>query len=244
MEMQSLEGRVAIITGAGSGIGAAAARALVAQGAQVALSARREGRLADLEAELGPARALAVPGDVARQEDVDRLVAMTLDRFGRIDALLANAGQFVQGHVADVDTERLVAIVNTNLVGVIRCIKAVLPRLIAQRSGDILVTSSISGHTEIDNEAVYSATKHAVATLVNILRREVAPHGVRVATISPGMVLNEIWGITDPAEIAAGLEARRGLSSEDVADLIVGMLRMPARITLRDIVALAQGQVI
>jgi ribitol 2-dehydrogenase len=116
--------------------------------------------------------------------------------------------------------------------------------MIAQRSGDILVTSSISGHTDIDNEAVYSATKHAVGTLVNILRREVAPHGIRVATISPGIVLNEIWGITDPAAVADGLAAHRGLSSEDVADLVVHMLSMPARVTLRDIVALGQGQII
>ncbi len=244
MEMQDLADKVAIITGAGSGIGEATARALAARGVRVAAAGRRRERLEALVAAIGEGQALAVPTDVARAEDVHALIDRTLARFGRIDILFANAGQYVQGAVADVDVERLVAQIDTNLIGVLRCVKAVLPHMIAQRSGDILVTSSISGHTEIDNEAVYSATKHGIATLVNILRREVAPHGIRVATISPAIVLNEIWGVTDPAEIAAGLAAHRGLSSEDVADLVVQMLAMPRRITLRDITAIAQGQII
>jgi ribitol 2-dehydrogenase len=244
MEMQDLAGKVAIITGAGSGIGEATARALAARGVRVTAAGRRADRLEALVTSLGADQGLAVPTDVARAADVEALIARTLARFGRIDILFANAGQFVQGAIADVDVERLVAQIDTNVTGVLRCIKAVLPHMIARRSGDILVTSSISGHTEIDNEAVYSAGKHAVATLVNILRREVAPHGIRVATISPAIVLNEIWGITDPKDIAAGLAAHRGLSSEDVADLVVHMLAMPARVTLRDVVAIAQGQII
>src|SRR6185437_7942716 len=196
---------------------------------------RRADRLEALATSLGGSQALAVPTDVGRAADVQRLIERTLSRFGRVDILFANAGQFVQGAIAEVDVERLVAQIDTNLIGVVRCIKAVLPSMIARRSGDILVTSSISGHTDIDNEAGYSASKHAVNTLVNILRREVAPHGIRVATISPAIVLNEIWGVTDPAELAAGLAAHRGLSSEDVADLVLYMLSMPPRITLRDI---------
>jgi ribitol 2-dehydrogenase len=244
MEMQDLAGKVAIITGAGSGIGEATARALAARGVRLALAGRRADRLQALAASLGARQGLAVPTDVSHAEDVRRLVERTLSHFGRVDILFANAGQFVQGAVADVEIERLVAQIDTNLTGVLRCVKAVLPAMIAQRSGDILVTSSISGHTDIDNEAVYSATKHAVGTLVNILRREVAAHGIRVATISPGIVLNEIWGVTDPAAVADGLAAHRGLCSEDVADLVVYMLSLPGRVTLRDIVALGQGQII
>jgi ribitol 2-dehydrogenase len=244
MEMQDLAGKVAIITGAGSGIGEATARVLAARGVYVAAAGRRADRLESLVASLGEDRVLAVPTDVALAADVHQLIDRTLARFGRIDILFANAGQFVQGAIADVAVERLIAQIDTNLIGVLRCIKAVLPHMIAQRSGDILVTSSISGHREIDNEAVYSASKHAVNTLVNILRREVAPHGIRVATVSPAIVLNEIWGVTDPAELAAGLAAHRGLSSEDVAELVLYMLSMPPRITLRDITAIAQGQII
>jgi ribitol 2-dehydrogenase len=244
MEMQDLAGKVAIITGAGSGIGEATARTLAARGVYVAAAGRRADRLESLVASLGEGRVLAVPTDVALAADVHQLIDRTLARFGRIDILFANAGQFVQGAIADVAVERLIAQIDTNLIGVLRCIKAVLPHMIAQHSGDILVTSSISGHREIDNEAVYSASKHAVNTLVNILRREVAPHGIRVATVSPAIVLNEIWGVTDPAELAAGLAAHRGLSSDDVAELVLYMLSMPPRITLRDITAIAQGQII
>lgn len=244
MEMQDLAGKVAIITGAGSGIGEATARTLAARGVYVAAAGRRADRLESLVASLGEDRILAVPTDVTLAADVHHLIERTMARFGRIDILFANAGQFVQGAIADVDVERLIAQIDTNLIGVLRCIKAVLPHMIAQRSGDILVTSSISGHREIDNEAVYSASKHGVHTLVNILRREVAPQGIRVATISPAIVLNEIWGVTDPAELAAGLAAHRGLSSDDVAELVLYMLSMPPRMTLRDITAIAQGQII
>jgi len=99
---------------------------------------------------------------VAVRRDVDNLIERTLERFGRVDILLANAGQFTQGRIADVDVEALVSMVDTNLAGVIRCIKGVLPSMIAQKSGDIIVTSSISGHLDIDGEAVYSASKHGV----------------------------------------------------------------------------------
>ena len=226
MDLQNLSGKVAVVTGASSGIGEAAARALATLGVRVALAARRLDRLEALAAELGPEQALAVQADVARAADIDRLFACTLERFGRLDILLANAGQFVQGSVADVAVERLVAQIDTNLVGVVRAIKAALPTMIAQRGGDIIVTSSISGHRDIDNEAVYSATKHAVQTLVAVLRREVAPHGIRVGSIAPGIVLNEIWGVRDPEEVAAGLRDRIGLCSEDIAELLVHMLRM------------------
>jgi ribitol 2-dehydrogenase len=244
MEKQSLNDKVAIITGAGSGIGKAAALALVSQGARVVLVGRRIELLNALQEELGADRALVVRGDVADQHDVDRVMRDTVDRFGCINVLLANAGQFKQGRIADVETEILVSMVDTNLVGVIRCIKGVLPSMIARRSGDIIVTASISGHRDIENEAVYSATKHAVVTLVNLLRNEVAAQGLRVASISPGIVLNDIWGVTDPAEIEAGMSEQRGLISEDIAELIVHMLRMPRRITLRDILVLPQGQII
>ncbi len=242
MELLDLQGKVAVVTGAGTGIGAAAARALVAQGARVVLAGRRPDRLLQVEAELGADHALAVPADVSKRGDVDRMVAETLRRFGRIDILLANAGQYKQGRVADVDTETLVSIVEANVVGVVRCIKGVIPHMIAQRSGDIIVTSSISGHRDIPDEAVYSASKHAVNTLVNLLRNEVAADGLRVASMAPGMVLNDIWGMANPADVRAGLQAGSGLCSEDVAELIVHMLRLPRRITLRDVVVLPQAQ--
>lgn len=244
MERQDLAGKVAIITGASSGIGAATARALVARGMSVALAARSAGALTALIEELGPERALAAPTDITKGPDVARLVEGTMGRFGRVDVLFANAGQYIKGTIAEGDPDAWAELLDVNINGVLRPIRAVLPHMIAQKSGDIIVTASISGHTDIDGEAVYSASKHAVIALVNILRREVAPHGVRVAAISPGIVLNKMWGVTDPADIERAVAERRGLRSEDVADLVADMLAVPARITLRDVVAIAQAQVI
>ena len=244
MERQDLTGKVAIITGASSGIGAAAARALAARGVFVALAARSAGALAALEQEIGPERVLALPTDITKGPEVGRLVEETVHRFGRVDVLFANAGRYIKGTIAEGDPDAWAELLDANINGVLRPIRAALPHMIAQHAGDIVVTASISGHTDIDGEAVYSASKHAVIALVNILRREVAPYGVRVAAISPGIVLNGMWGVTDPAEVERAVGRREGLRSEDVADLVVEMLTVPARITLRDIVAIAQGQVI
>ena len=118
-----------------------------------------------------------------------------------------------------------------NINGVLRCFHAVLPHLTAQGSGDILVTSSISGFVDIAGEPIYSASKHAVQGLVHTLRRQVAPSGVRVMSLAPGMVANELWGITDEAEIAQRVAERAWLRSEDVAEAAVFMLSQPPHVT-------------
>ena len=101
--------------------------------------------------------------------------------------------------------------------------------MLAARSGDIVVTSSVSGHQAIQWEPVYSASKHAIQSFVHGLRRQVAPQNVRVGAVAPGMVLNPLWGITDPAAIDAKVAAREGLRSEDVADAVIFMLTPPAQ---------------
>ncbi len=244
MDRQDLAGKVAIITGASSGIGAATARALAARGVAVVLAARSGDALFRLGEEVGSDHALVLPTDVTKGPEVGRLVEETIARFGRVDVLFANAGRFIRDTIADGDPDAWAELIDVNINGVLRPMRAVLPYLIAQRSGDIIVTASISGHRDIDGEAVYSASKHAVVTVVNILRREVAAHGVRVAAISPGIVLNKMWSMTDPAAIDEGIAARQGLRSEDVADLVVYMLSMPPHITLRDVIALPQNQII
>ncbi len=238
----SLAGKVVIITGASSGIGAATARALAGRGALLALAARSGARLTALAADLDPASALVVPTDVTSGQQVVHLVAETLRRFGRVDALFANAGLYLAGPAADGDPDEWARLIDVNVNGVLRAVHAVLPHLLAQGSGDILVTSSISGHQAIHWEPVYSASKHAIQAFVHGLRRQVAPRGVRVGAIAPGKVLNELWGISDPAEIERGVAAHEGLRSEDVADLVVHMLSLPPHITVRDLVVLPQGQ--
>jgi ribitol 2-dehydrogenase len=239
---QTLTDKVVIITGASSGIGAATARALAREGCQLTLAARSTSRLEQLAEELGRSRTLVVPTDLTDGAAVVAMVEQTVARFGRVDVLFANAGIYIPGQVADGDPEAWATLMDVNVDGVLRSVHAVLPHLLAQKSGDILVTSSISGLIDIHWEPVYSASKHAIQGFVHTLRRQVAAQGLRVGAIAPGMVANELWGFTDPAQIAAMAERHASLTSEDVAEAVVFMLSRPAHVTIRDLVMLPQNQ--
>jgi ribitol 2-dehydrogenase len=236
-----LADKVVVITGASSGIGAATARLLASLGCRVALVARSTDRLEALAAELGPA-AIAIPTDVTVGTEVVRMVNTTLDHFGQIDVLFANAGLYIPGQVADGDPEAWAQLMNVNVDGVLRCVHAVLPHMTRRQSGDILVTSSISGFIDIHWEPIYSASKHAIQGFVHTLRRQVAPDGIRVGAIAPGMVANELWGITEPAKVDEYIARRASLRSEDVAAAVVFMLSQPPHVTIRDLVMLPQNQ--
>jgi ribitol 2-dehydrogenase len=236
-----LADKVIIITGASSGIGRATAVRLARCGARLALAARSADRLASLAAELGE-DALAVPTDVTKSADVSRMVEATVARFGRVDALFANSGIYIRGPIAEGDPDAWANLMDVNVNGVLRCVAAVLPHMLSRGTGDILVTSSISGHIDIHWEPVYSASKHAIQAFVHTLRRQVSPRGLRVMAIAPGRVANELWGISDPAEIEASVAARESLRSQDVAELVVTMLSQPPHVTIRDLVMLPQNQ--
>ena len=240
--MQSpLSGKVAIVTGASSGIGRSTAQALAGSGVKLALAARSEQKLAELADALAP-DALAVPTDVTRAADVVNLVRATRERFGRIDVLFANAGVYIPGRVAQGDPDAWADLIDVNVNGVLRCVHAVLPHMIENGSGDILVTSSISGHQAIHWEPIYSASKHAIQSFVHGLRRQVAAQGIRVGAIAPGMVANELWGVTDPGQIEKHVRERTALRSEDVAEIVLFMLSRPRHVTIRDLVVLPHGQ--
>jgi ribitol 2-dehydrogenase len=237
-----LDGKVVLVTGASSGIGRALAVAMAREGARLALSARAVDRLDAVRASLGAADTLVVPTDLTDPAAVDAMVATTLDHFGPIDVFLANAGLYAPGDVADGDPAFWDQTIAVNVNSVFRAVRGVLPGMIARRRGDIVVTSSIAGHQAIPWEPVYSATKHAIQSFVHGVRRQVAPHGVRVGSVAPGMVLNELWGITDPAVVRAKVAAREGLLSEDVAEAVLFMLTRPPHVTIRDLVILPQNQ--
>ena len=237
----TLSGKVVIITGASSGIGAATARALARLGCRLTLAARSVDKLRTLAEELGPAT-LVMPTDVTVGSDVTQMVAKTLEQFGRVDVLFANAGIYIPGQVAEGDPDAWAKLIDVNVNGVLRCVHAVLPYLTAQRSGDILVTSSISGFIDIHWEPVYSASKHAIQGFVHTLRRQVASSGIRVGAIAPGMVANELWGLTEAAEIDQWVGRHASLRSEDVAEAVVFILSQPPHVTIRDLVMLPQNQ--
>ncbi len=236
-----LAGKTIIVTGASSGIGAAAARAFYALGCNVILAARSGDKIQALARELGP-QALAVPTDVTLGPDVQALVAQTLQRFGRVDVLFANAGVYIPGQFSEGNPDDWANLMNVNVDGVLRCAHAVLPHMIAQRSGDILVTSSISGHIDIHWEPVYSASKHAIQGFVHTLRRQVAQHNIRVGSIAPGMVANELWNINTPEQVDEYIARHASLRNEDVVNAVIFMLSQPPHVTIRDLVMLPQNQ--
>ena len=237
----SLRNKTMIVTGASSGIGAAVARRFAAEGVKLALVARSAEKLKVAANELG-SECIALPLDLTKAAEVDRMVKTTTDRFGQVDILFANAGSYVAGEVASGDPGEWDKVVDVNVKSVFRAVRAVLPGMIARGSGDIVVTSSISGHQAIHWEPVYSATKHAVQSFVHGVRRQVARHNVRVGSLAPGMVLNELWGLTDQAEIERRVAAHSGLRNDDVVDALVFMLTRPPHVAIRDLVILPQSQ--
>lgn len=236
-----LTNKVIIITGASSGIGAATARRLAQLDCKLVLAARSADRLNVLADELG-GNALAVPTDVTDGNQVSRLVEKTVSQFGRVDVLFANAGIYIPGQVIDGDPNEWADLMRVNIDGVFRMVHAVLPHMSAQKSGDILITSSISGHVDIHWEPIYSASKHAIQGFTHTLRRQVLADGIRVGAVAPGRVANELWGFTDEADIAAQVADHASLRSEDVAEAVVFMLSQPPHVTIRDLVMLPQGQ--
>jgi len=239
--MVSLSGKVMIVTGASSGIGRAVARRFAQEGVRQVLVARSVDKLDALAAEIG-GESLTVAADLTDPTASAKVMEAATKRFGAVDILFANAGSYIAGDVVDGDPDEWDKLLTLNINAVFRTVHAVLPGMIARRSGDIVVTSSVSGHQAIQWEPVYSASKHAVQSFVHGVRRQIAPHNVRIGSLAPGMVLNELWGITDPAEIERRANEHGGLRSEDVADALHFMLTRPPNVTIRDLVMLPQNQ--
>lgn len=240
--MTSLEGKVAVITGASSGIGRAYARALSAEGVRLVLVGRSTERLAEV-AESLESSAVFLAGDIAIAETSEEAVRYALAEFGRLDIVIANAGLYAGGGVDDVAADEIEKIVSVNVFGVMATVRAALPHFVESGAGDVLVTSSVSGHQDIHWEPVYSATKHAVQAFVHTVRRQLVGTGVRVGAVAPGVVLNELWGFGQAAgEVEAQIAERTGIRSEDVAEAVLFMLTRPPHVTIRDLVILPTNQ--
>ncbi len=237
----SLLGGTAVVTGASSGIGAAVAQSLVRSGMNVVLGARSAKRLEDVARSLGPA-ATAVVTDVTSQDSTAALIRAAVDLHGGVDVVVANAGIYIGGEFAHGDLSAFLHLIDTNVGGVVRTVYAALEHMVPAGAGDIVITSSISGHQAIYWEPVYSASKHAVHGLTHALRRQLVGSGVRVGSVAPGMVLNDLWDVSGDEEVAAGVAAGAGLRSEDVADAVVYMLTRPPHVNIRDLVLMPINQ--
>jgi NADP-dependent 3-hydroxy acid dehydrogenase YdfG len=239
--MERLEGQVALITGASSGIGEATALALAERGMRVALAARREDRLADLVARIKQVGGEALPlvVDVTDEAQADEMVRRTHKHWGRLDALVNNAGLMLLGPIAEANTEDWRRMISTNLLGLMYATHAALPIMKAQGSGHIINLSSLAGRVARAGSAVYNATKWGVGAFSEALRQECVPDRIRVTIIEPGIVDTELGKNMTNEAARKALEGRKSaimpMQSEDIASAIVYALSQPLHVSVNEI---------
>jgi ribitol 2-dehydrogenase len=236
-----LDGRVAVVTGGSSGIGLAIARQLSELGASVVVTARSGNRLR-AAAETLPGPAETVVADITHPGAATAVMQAAEERFGPVDIAVANAGIYVAGDVWTNDPEDIDRLVSTNVSGVLRTVRAALPSMLDRGTGDVLITGSVSGTQAIHWEPVYSASKHALRAFAHGVRRQLVGTGVRLGVIGPGVVLNDLWSVSDEDTVADGVAAGTGIRSEDVAEAVAFMLTRPRHVTIRDLVILPSNQ--
>ena len=222
--MRDISGLTVAITGASAGIGEATARAVAAEGASVVLGARRVDRLTALASELGSSAAI-VEMDVREPADSQRLVEEAYSRFGRLDALVANAGIGAYGGIMDLTDEKLKTMMDTNVAGTVWPIRAAVPGFVEKGGGDIVIVASVAGIRGAGDEAVYAATKFAQVGLAGGLDRELRESGVRVSTICPGGTATEFAMGAGRTPDMPGLADM--MSAENVAEAVVTVLQQP-----------------
>ena len=234
---ESMKGKVAAITGAASGIGLECARTLVAEGAKVVLVDRAKDKLARLCAELGP-NALPLAMDLLQPLEVSALLPKILELAGGLDIFHANAGAYVGGEVLSGNPDEWDRVLNLNVNAAFRSVHAVLPHLVAQKSGDIIFTSSIARIVPVVWEPIYTASKFAVQAFVHTTRRQLAKHGIRVGAVAPGPVVTALLDDWPKAKLDEALASGSLLQPKEVADAVLFMLTRPRNVTIRDLVIL------
>ena len=238
--MKEIENKVIVITGASSGIGEATAKILAEGGAKVVLSARREDRLKKLTLEIGD-NAAYFKSDVSSAEDMKALIAMAKEKFGQVDVLFANAGVMPGSNMSELKTRDWMSMVNINIVGVLNSIAAVLPEFTAQKSGHILVTSSVAGTKSVPGNAVYSGTKHFVRAMLDSFRAESVMEGtnIRTTVIYPGAIKTELLNTIAPSETKKMVERfyeEVGMEPDVIANAVLYAISQPDNVDVSDLI--------
>jgi NADP-dependent 3-hydroxy acid dehydrogenase YdfG len=238
--MTDLSDRVVAITGASSGIGEATALACARAGAAVAFAARRSDRIEALARRIDAdgGRALAFTADVGDEEQARAFVAAAHASFGRLDALVNNAGVMLLGPIDGAPTEEWRRMVHVNIMGVLYCTHAALPLLRAQGGGDVVMVSSVSGRIIARNSGVYCLTKFGIGAFAEVLRAENTDTGVRVTLIEPGRVDTELRTHVRPdvmAEMNRAFVHVKPLTAEQVADAILYAIGRPPGVTISEV---------
>lgn len=234
-----LTGKVALVTGASSGIGEATAEALARQGAKVGIFARRKDRLENLAGKIGEESTLVLAGDVSDPGQAASAVKQTHDNWGRLDILVNNAGVMLLGPIDGADITDWQRMVNVNVLGLMYCTHAALPFMKEQQCGHIVNISSVAGRVARGGAAVYNATKFAVGAFSEALRQEVYENEIRMTIIEPGAVLTELTDHITNEEakdnIKGWVSQMTALNSEDIAKSIIYAVTQPGHVNVNEI---------
>ena len=238
--MKNVENKVIIITGASSGIGEETARVLAANGAKVVLSARRENKLKKLADEIG-GNAAYLASDVTSLEDMYAVVALAKEKFGKVDAVFANAGIMPAGNMSELKVKDWNAMIDINIKGVLNVMAAVLPEFTAQKYGHVIATSSRAGLMSVPGNAVYCGTKHFVRAMLDSFRSESIREGtnIRTTTIYPGAIKTELLNMVaeSPAkDMVSQFYENVGLTPDVIANAVLYAVSQPDNVAVPDLV--------
>ncbi len=235
-----LDGKVAAVTGAASGIGLECAKAMLEAGARVVFIDRAGDKLDDLCSSLGP-DAIPLVVNLTDPQSVAGMMPHIIEKAGQLDIFHANAGAYVGGEVLGGDPDAWDRMLNLNINAVFRSVHAVLPHMAERRTGDIIVTSSVAGVVPVVWEPIYTASKHAVQAFVHTVRRQVAKHKIRVGAVLPGPVVTALLDDWPKAKMEEALANGSLMEPKEVAACVLFMLTRPRTVTIRDLVILPQS---
>lgn len=233
----TLNGKIAAVTGAASGIGLECARSMLNAGAKVVLVDRNRDHVNEQCEALGP-QAIPLVVDLLDPESVAGMLPGILEKAGGLDIFHANAGAYVGGNVVDGDPDDWDRVLNLNINATFRSIQAVLPHMVAQKSGDVIVTSSVAGVVPVVWEPIYTASKFAVQAFVHTVRRQMAPHGIRIGAVLPGPVVTALLDDWPKAKMDEALANGSLMQPKEVAESVMFMLTRPSGVVVRDLVIL------
>ena len=241
-----INGKVAIITGASSGIGRATALALAKAGAKVAAGARRTDRLDSLEKQIGSGEVMIQKLDVTKKSDCDSFVEAVIKKWGTVDILVNNAGLMPLSFFKNLKVDEWDQMIDVNIKGVLYCTAAAIPHMIAKKSGHIVNISSVAGRIVFPAGSVYCATKHAVAAFSEGIRQELSQRAnIRVTCIEPGVVATELLNTITDKSLEKFVEASKqmdALQAEDIASAILFAVNSPAHMNVNEILIRPTGQ--
>ncbi|HEK6414356.1 TPA: SDR family oxidoreductase [Staphylococcus aureus] len=226
--MTVLTDKIAVVTGAGSGIGEAIATLLHEEGVKVILAGRNKDKLQNVANQLAQDSVKVVPTDVTKKEGVDELIKIAQQTFGGLDIVINSAGQMLSSKITDYQVDEWDSMIDVNIKGTLYTAQAALPTMLEQSSGHLINIASISGFEVTKSSTIYSATKAAVHTITQGLEKELAKTGVKVTSISPGMVDTAITAAYNPTD-------RKKLEPQDIAEAVLYALTQPKHVNVNEI---------